>query len=235
MKNNDKYIGINNRIPFHVLDLSLGEYIHSEIINKEVLLNHIKEITHGENRAKKSVNNLCKLLIKNETIIKKYRKTLQSHSYFDMSLDDRKILVLCLFCLTYPIAYEMLIIMSKGFKVQKLLNKLYLKEKIGAIYGGNRAVHIAIDEVLPLFIEIGIIKRQKIGIYVKNFQLETISSFLSETIVYTDILLSGSKSLFIEEISFRPFYDYFRFNLDFKYKYLIQKAEGSLGRGYVKI
>ncbi|MCK9331022.1 MAG: hypothetical protein M0Q94_14195 [Candidatus Cloacimonetes bacterium] len=234
MKNN-KFIGINNRISLNTLDTALGEYINKSVIDKDLILKHIKELTSGENRAQKSLNNTCIILKRNESIINKYRIYIKSDNYYDLNINDRKTLILCLFCLTYPIVYDILIIFSKGFKVQEILNKSYLKEKLCAIYGGNRAVHIAIDEVLPLLIEMNLIKKPKRGLFSKHLNIETKSEFLKELVVYTDIFLSASKNILLEDIKFKPFYDYFIIKSELQYQHLVKKTSGSLGQDYLKI
>jgi len=234
MKNN-RYIGINKRIPLKTLDAAFGYYYNSSVYDKELVMKHIKEHTTGENRAKKSLYNIRKILISNESIINKYRTHTKSDNYFDLNINDRKILMLCLFCLTYPIAYKILVTFSKGFKVQEVLNKTYLKEKICAIYGGNRSVHIAIDEVMPLLIEMNLFKKPKNGLFRKHLNMQSKSEFLRELVVYTDIFLSGSKTILVEDIKFNPFFNYFSLKPEPQYQHLVTKISGSLGQGYLKI
>ena len=127
--------------------------------------------------------------------------------------------------------------MAGGFKVESKLNKLYIHQKIGAIYGGNRSMHIAVDEVLPLLIELNLIEREKVGIYVKSKKINCSSNFFTELIIYTDIMLSKSKSILLSDLTHRPWYSYFDFstnNLE-QFKHLILVKDSAVGKGYITI
>lgn len=235
MSKTGKYIGISNRIPFSVIDSALYDYIQTGVINKERHLSHIKEYTKGENRANKTLGHLVAIIKRNEKIIQCFSKTTGGNDYYQINLNDRKALVLTLFCISFPIAYEMLTAFSTGFKVQALLNKQFLVQKIGAIYGGNRSMHIGVDEVIPLFMECDLIKREKVGIYSIGNKLIINNKFISELIIYTDIRLSGSKTILIEDLGFKPWFSYFdisALNLD-NISYLISKKDSAVGKGYL--
>ena len=237
MNNREKYIGINNRMPFVVIDDALNDFIKTDEINRALYLSHIKEFTKGENRANKTLNNLVAILKRNEKIIRFFIKSLNGNNYSEISQNDKRAIILNLFCIAYPIAYEMLNAFSVGFKVQTVLNKQFLLQKMGAIYGGNRAMHIAIDEVIPFFIDCDLIKREKVGIFSLGKKIKFNSQFLNELVIYSDIRLSGSKSILIDDLSFRPWYSFFdtsEFKID-NLNLLISKKDSAVGKGYLTI
>jgi hypothetical protein len=106
-----------------------------------------------------------------------------------------------------------------------------------SIYGSNRTVDIAIDALLPMIIEFNTIKRVKISLYSLGNKLAVSNKFVQELIVYTDIKLSGSKSILIDDLKHKPWYSYFdmsalalpSFNL------LISKKDSAVGKGYLTL
>lgn len=237
MKSKNKYIGINNRIPFVVLEGALYDFFENGEISKDALYNHIKEFTKGENRAKKSVGNVNKIFTSNKQLIGLIKKHLGQKDLYHTGTNEKCIMILCLFCLTYPIAYDLLCSLAGGFKVESKLNKLYIHQKIGAIYGGNRSMHIAVDEVMPLLIELNLVDREKVGIYVKSKKINCSSNFFTELIIYTDIMLSKSKSILLSDLTHRPWYSYFEFSINNleQFKHLILVKDSAVGKGYITI
>jgi hypothetical protein len=154
-----------------------------------------------------------------------------------LPMDERRSLCLCLICLTFPITYDLLIALAQGLKVQPLINKNFISQKVMMMYGSNRTVDIAIDALLPMVIELKAIKRAKVSIYNLGDRLVVRNNFLLELLVYTDIILSGSKSTLISDLSFRPwlmFFDLPQLN-NFDFKNLIAKRDSAIGQGYLTI
>lgn len=236
MKNSIKYIGINQRIPLEVLDSAIYNYIEDGIIDKQSILQHIKEYTTGENRALKSASHIVKILKRNEKLIKQFKETLNGISYTQINNSDKKAFSLCLYCLTYPIAYDLLVALAIGFKVQPKLNKQFILQKIGAIYGGNRAMDLAVDAIIPLLIELDILKREKIGLYTLSSKLIAKNAFIAELIIYVDIKLSASNSILIDDLIYRAWYSYFEIpskKID-NNSNLLKSTESIIGKGYLK-
>lgn len=237
MSSKGKYIGIESRIQYEVLEAALFDYLQSGSLDKEKCLSHIKQFTKGENRAVKILKHITVLLSKNKYLFDVLSNYFDASSYYQISSSDRRSLILCLFCQSFPIGYEILIVLAQALKVQTLVSKEVIVQKIGAIYGGNRAMHIAITEVLPLLIEIGIIQRVKVGLYTSAEKLTISNNLISEIVIYADIKLSGSKSVLIDDLSFKPWYSYFDISSleTKKLGRIISKKESSVGKGYLTI
>jgi hypothetical protein len=58
-----------------------------------------------------------------------------------------------------------------------------------------------------------------------------------ELIIFTDIKLSGSKSILIDELSFKPWYGYFEISSSLvdKFNLLITKKDSAVGKGYLTL
>lgn len=236
MTTTGKFIGINQRVPFNVLDTGILQFLQEGKINKADILAHMKEFTKGENRAKKATNYAYQILTRQSKILNELRKRVDETTYLRMSMSDRKALTLCLISLTYPITYDLLIALAAGLKVQSQINKAFINQKIAAIYGSNRTMDIALDALLPMIIELDTIKRDKISLYSKADKAIISNPFIQELITYTDIKLSGSKSILLEDVSHRPWYMYFEVKPIKEQKHtLLKYSEGVVGGGYLTI
>lgn len=237
MKNKTRYIGLNQRIPFDVLDSSICFYLNNGIIDKDHIFEKMQIYTSGVNRAKKSTNYVVQILSRQKKFLDQFKKTIENTKYESLRVDDRKALCLCLISITFPIAYELLISLGKGFKVQCQINKKFISEKVMSIYGSNRTVDIAIDALLPMLIELNAIKRVKVSIYSRGEKLIVNNKFIFELIIFTDIILSNSKSILIDELGFKSWYVFFDISgfslIDFSQ--LLTKKDSAVGMGYLLI
>lgn len=237
MSSKGKYIGLNQRIPFDVLDSAIHLYLEKGVIDKDFIFERMQEFTTGANRAKKATTYVVQILTRQKQFLEQLKKTLTSTPFSALRIDDRKAFCLCLISLTYPITYDLLIALSQGFKVQSQINKKFISEKVMSIYGSNRTVDIAIDALVPMIIELNTIKRDKVSIYSIATKPMIINKFISELVIYTDIKLSGSKSILIEDLKFRPWYTYFELN-DVSLstaRQLVTRKDSVVGKGYLTI
>ena len=237
MSSKGKYIGLNQRIPFEVLDSAIHSYLEKGWIERDFIFQRMQEFTSGSNRANKATTYVVQILTRQQQILERLRKTITNISYRSFRIDDRKALCLCLISLTYPITYDLLIALSQGFKVQSQINKKFISEKVMSIYGSNRTVDIAIDALLPMIIELNTIKRDKVSIYSIATKLMIANKFIAELVVYTDIKLSGSKSLLIDEMSYKPWFAYFDLTniSSVSFNILLTKKDSAVGKGYLTV
>jgi hypothetical protein len=237
MRSKAKYIGLNQRIPFEVLDAGVNFYLTKGRIDKEYLLERIQEFTSGSNRANKATLYLLQILNRQQAILDYLNKHLREVPYSSLSRDDKRALGLCLISLTYPITYDLLIALAQGFKVQDQINKKFINEKLMSIYGSNRTVEVAIDALLPMIIELKTIKRDKMSIYSMCSNLEVKNKFITELIVYTDIKLSGSKSILVDDLNHKPWFSYFNTGRNYiaQFNSLIKRKESQVGKAYLTL
>lgn len=237
MNSKGKYIGVESRVQYEVLEATIYDYLSNGKLDKEKCRSHIKQFTKGENRVRKILKHISVLLAKSEGFISKFSKQLDAGAFSQLTSDERKALVLCLFCNSFPITYDILIGFAQAFKVQSIVSKEVIIHKIGSAYGSNRAMHIAVTEVLPLLIECGTIERVKVGIYSTGSKLSISNRVISELIVFTDIKLSASKSLLIDELGYKPWYFYFELlNISpASFNILLAKKDSAVGKGYLTI
>ena len=237
MNSKEKYIGLNQRIPFEVLDSAIHFYLENGVIDKSYIFQRMQEFTTGTNRAEKATTYVAQILNRQLSLLNSLKKSIKDIPYNSLRNDDRKALCLCLISITYPITYDLLIALAQGFKVQNQINKKFINEKVKSIYGSNRTVYVAIDALMPMIIELNTIKRDKVSIYSLATKLAVSNRFVSELIIYTDIKLSGSKSILVDDLGFKPWYSYFDLSgnpMD-NFIHLITKKDSAVGKGYLTI
>jgi len=237
MNNKSKYIGVEARVQYKILEGAIFNYLSDSSLDNIGLHSHVRQYTKGENRAKKVLKHINGLIHRNQEILKQLMRNFDGESFAQLSNPDRKALALSLFCLSFPITYDILIGFAQAFKVQEIVSKEVIIRKIGSAYGSNRAMHIAVTELIPLLIEIGVIKRMKIGIYSKGSTLVISNKIVAELVIYTDIKLSGSKSILFEELSFKPWFSYFDISVvsTSDFGRLLVKKDSVIGKGYITL
>lgn len=237
MKSKPKYIGIESTIHVEVLEAVIAGYLKTSQLDQEVCLKHIRQFNKGINRSGKILKHIRVLLSKNKNILSMLKLNLQDIEYFQLNMPDRIAIDLCLFCLTFPISYDVLCAFGQGFKVQEDIHKQVIQKKIGSLYGGNRAMHIAVNEVLAFLVEIRLIKRVSIGIYKPGEKLKFRNPVISELVVYTDIQCSRSKSILVSDLHHRPWYMYFE-DLSIQsdtFTTLVTMKDSIPGEGYLTV
>ena len=89
-------------------------YTHLDVYKRQ-----IQECTKGENRAKKTLSHLVAIINKNTNLINQLAKQIKGN-FLSLSENDRRAVLISLYALTFPIAYDILLAFSVGFKVQEL-------------------------------------------------------------------------------------------------------------------
>lgn len=237
MNSKGKYIGLNQRIPFDVLDTSIHFFLMNGMVDKGYVFQRMQEFTTGVNRASKATAYVVQILNRQVNLLYQLKKLLKELPYNSLRIDDRKALSLCLISLTYPITYDLLVALAQGFKVQNQINKKFISEKVMSIYGSNRTVDVAIDALLPMIIELNTIKRDKVSLYSLTSKLVITNKFVSELVIYTDIKLAGTKSILIDDLGYKPWYSYFDISAvnPEHFNQLISKKDSAVGKGYLTI
>jgi hypothetical protein len=234
MKEKGKYIGINQRVPLKVLNNGIIRLLDSNILSVEEFKHDMYEFTKGENRVRKGSKYAFQILSRPE-IMKTVKTKFNSESFNLLSYSDKQALVLCLVAITFPITYDLLLSLSTAFKVQPQINRALINFKMSALYGSNRTLDIALDALIPMIIEMGTIKRTRISIYEIEQKKVIGNPFISELLIYTDIKLSSSKTILVEDLQVRPWYMYFLPEINIEKLTILKHSESRLGGGYLGI
>ncbi len=231
----EKYLGINQPVPVYVLEHFIADLLDGRGLDNRKIEDLLKGYIKGENRRKKALSHMRLILEKNGSLIEKIRDRISGSRFMDSPENDGKILMICLLANTFPIFYESMSMLASIFKVQHKINTASIITKLASGYGSNRGVYNAMNAVIPMLVEFGFITRIKPGVFEKRSKFRTLSPFLGELCVYTDIRLSRSRTILFQDIRHRPWYDFFELKLDPKQFELVKHSELKSGYGYLEV
>lgn len=159
----NKTIDINQRIPLDTLYAALDSYLNDQYSN-EYILEQLTLEFEGENRLKKALRIVNKIILKNPLIefVEEHKKEIKNAI---KKKADRDVILIALLNSAFPFSFEVLKTIGKYFSVQDIINSETIKKPITNIYGGNRATENGIYSVVPMFIEAGFFTRPKQGVY----------------------------------------------------------------------
>jgi hypothetical protein len=236
MDKTKKQIAFRQKVPRQILENGLYLFLRDGKFDDEELKRDLQEYFSGANRLAKAATTVNSTIKKNHPIILKLKKKLDADAFLKLPDSDRAAVIMCLLCLAYPFAYETLITAANIFKIQNYVTRDLLHQKMGGLYGSNRAIYIGIGELLPTFIELGLFRREKVSLYSKQEQKPILNPLVSELFIYTDIKLSGLKTALVEDLYYRSWFTYFSAEYQSKlYNTFLQYSDGSLGSGYITI
>jgi len=234
MSQTNNYIGINQRVPFSVLDRGLLRYLQDGIVDRLLLRENLQEFIQGENRLGKAITYANQMLTKPTILLHTMRQQVGAEVYMQLPEHERQALCLSLLVCTYPIAYDLIIAFGTGFKVQARISRQYVTERIAAQYGSTRTIDIALDALLPMLIELGVTNRIEISVYGNPANPTLANSFVAEAYIYAYLKASKHKSLLANEIITRPWYMFFCPTVPLgRSSTLLKHTEGYIGGGYV--
>lgn len=198
-----KKIGIEQYIPFELINATILEYLETKDINKDELFQRMLEYNKGENRAKKPSNSIYSAITKTSFINKALLKNLTTESYNRLSMEEKNVITMSLICIRYPFIFDTLTAFGKLFNVQDSVNRQYITQTLASIYGSNRTLDIALDAVLRMLVDSGFIIRVKQGLFAKG-SMPQICDFAKEVWISTFFELNGKKSLPVSELKYEP-------------------------------
>ena len=168
------YVDINQRIPLYILKIALQSYLDGTYTN-DYIMEQLRMEYDGENRLKKSLRIVNKVIKRNPIIHLTDENKVKVQAAIK-SKNDCNIILISLLNSAFPFSFDVLRIMGKFFSVQDVINAETIKKNVSNIYGGNRATENGIYSVVPMFLEAGIFKRPKQGIY----EFENILNYSTE-------------------------------------------------------
>lgn len=160
-----KVIGINQRISVTLIEKGLRA-VFDGVYSRDFARSLAELEFQGENRLKKAVSELGKVVEKNKLIpflVEHKQQVIEALQY----KDDKALIFAALYNSAFPFSYEETFILGKYFHVQDQVSRQLLKEKLSVVYGYNKAISNAIDFSMPTLIEAGSIQRPEPGIYKK--------------------------------------------------------------------
>lgn len=233
-KTTGKYIGINQRVPFTVLDRGLLRFLEQGEVDRITLRQDLNQFVQGENRLAKAVIYANQILTKPTSLLQALSRQVSANTYAQLPMHERQAMCLSLLVCAYPIAYDLIVAFGKGFKVQPRISRQYVTERIAAQYGSTRTIDIALDALLPMLIELGVVERAEISIYQLQ-KAQTINNpFIAQAYTYADLKSSKVKSLLMNEVRVRPWYLFYSPSYSQHVSdSLLKYTEGPVSGGYI--
>lgn len=207
MAENKKKIGIEQFIPFELINITILEYLNTKEINKDELFQRMLGYNKGENRAKKAANSIYSTIKKSSAINRALLKNQTTDSYNRLSNEEKNVITMSLVCIRFPFIFDTLTAFGKLFNVQDTVNRQYITQTLASVYGSNRTLDIALDAVLRMIVDSGFITRVKPGLFAKG-ERKQICDFSKETLIATFFELNGKKALPVADLKYEPALSY---------------------------
>ncbi len=204
------FIGINQKIPFALLDKHLRIFLQTGTVDRSALKEDMALVYEGKNRADKGAQFAWRVLTHDTVSLDYIRKAMGNEKYANLKSSDRAALILALLSNAYPIFYDTIVILSKVYRVQDLVSRSYVAQKIGDLYGSNRTLDIALDAIFPMLVDLGVIIRVKKGVYQAVVGIELVDERVAELFVASGIRLSGGKHISLDDFDYRDWHFFFK-------------------------
>jgi hypothetical protein len=197
-----KPIDINQRIPLNILYIGLNSFLNGHY-SEDYILEQLRLEFKGENRLKKSVRIVSKTIIRSPLINfvsenkEQIKQAIKNHQ-------DRNLILISLLNSTFTFSFDVLHACGKFFSVQDLVSRQVIKKSLAKVYGGNRSTDNAIDSVVPMLIEAGLIERPTKGVYQRNKDFRIVSTVAKQ--IFTESFKSVNALNDVEEYQLRDPY-----------------------------
>ncbi|MFZ4616658.1 MAG: hypothetical protein ACOYM2_10760 [Rectinemataceae bacterium] len=236
MAEKTRFIGINQNIPLKLLDKHLRLFLQTGTVDRTSLKEDMALVYEGKNRADKGSLFAWRILTHDRVSLDYIKKAIGNEKYAKLKSTDRSALILALLADAYPIFYDTLGILSKVYRVQELVSRAYVAQKIGDLYGSNRTLDIALDAIFPMLIDLGVISREKKGVYKAVAGVELVDERVAELFVASGIRLSGGKHISLDDFEYRDWHFFFKPSMPpYKSQSIISVTATGGRQGYVEM
>jgi hypothetical protein len=236
MGENTRFVGINQRVPIELIERHIGTYIREGSIDREALKAEMALLYNGKNRAAKGAMFAWRILTHDTVSLSFVRESIGNERYNKLKKTDRAALILAIVAGAYPIFADILGILAKVYRVQELASRGYVTRKIGDLYGSNKTLEIALDAVFPMLVELGVIAREKIGVYRAVSGIEISDVKVAELFVASGIRLSGAKHISLDDFEYRDWHFFFKPKMPpYQGQSILKVTTAGSRQGYVEL
>lgn len=197
-------IGINQRIPISILEMALVATLDGQA-TPEYFAELAQTEYEGLNRIKKAVSVMNRLTVRNP-LMPFLCENAEMVKTALRNKNDRMLVLSAVINSAYGFGYDVAATLGKYFHVQEQVTTSLVQGKLAAKYGSNRSLPNAMNCILPMFLEVGIIARPKIGFYEAR-RVEKYTDFALE--VYKRSFVVNNPTMSIEQDIIS--YPYFEF------------------------
>lgn len=162
----EKIIGINQRISINVMETAIKACLDGSF-TPEYAADLAAGEYQGANRINKARSIIGKLTQRNPLypFIEEHKQEyLTSLKY----TGDRAIIYAAMINAAYGFGYDAMVILGKFFHVQEQVFTGLIMSHMSSMYASNRSLSNGLYCIMPMYIEAGLISRQKVGVYTKK-------------------------------------------------------------------
>lgn len=173
----EKKVGINQRISIKVMEMAMKAALDG-CLTPDYTADLASGEYQGGNRVNKARGIIGKLTLRNPLFpyIKEHEQEYFSAIKYT---GDRTIIFTALINAAYTFGYDALAILGKFFHVQDEVSTQLIINRMASIYASNRSLHNGLYCIIPMYIEAGLLKRPRPGLYIKN-KVEFVTPFAFE-------------------------------------------------------
>lgn len=161
-----KIIGINQRISINVMEMAIKACLDGSF-TPEYAADLAAGEYQGANRINKSRSIIGKLTQRNPLypFIEEHKQEFLAGIKYT---GDRAIIYAALINAAYGFGYDAMVILGKFFHVQEQVSTGLIMNHMSSMYASNRSLYNGLYCIMPMYIEAGLISRQKVGVYTKK-------------------------------------------------------------------
>lgn len=199
-------IGINQRIPVSILEMALVAALDEQATG-EYFVELASTEYEGQNRIKKAMSVMNRLTVKNPLL----PFLIENKDAVKAALrnkNDRALVIAAVINSAYSFGYDVTATMGKYFHVQEQVTTRLIQEKLASKYGSNRSLPNAMNCIIPMLLEAGIIARPKIGFYEAR-RVEKFTDFALEVYKRSFVLNNPTLTLDAELMSY-PYFEFIK-------------------------
>jgi hypothetical protein len=193
-------IDINQRIPLSILEVALKDFLEDKY-NPDYLCEQLAYEFKGENRIKKALQHITKIITKNpllEDILNNKKEVLNALK----NKGDKSVILIAMVNATFPFAFDTLNLFAKYFQVQEFVSWDLVQKEIKNKYGSNRSTENALYSVIPMLLEAQFFLRAKPGLYQTKEKITCQSKIARElycqSFIMNNPLFNGSEMMVYE-------------------------------------
>lgn len=159
-------IGINQRIGLSIIEQAMDAALNGTFTT-ELAADLAATQFNGANCITKAQSIIGRLTLRNplfgfvEEHEEEYRKAIHHK-------DDRTAILVALINAAYEFGYNITSVLGKFFHVQDEVTTKLIMTRLSTKYSNNRSLINGMNSILPMYIEAGLINRQRLGVYTKN-------------------------------------------------------------------
>ena len=160
-------ISIKQRVPLDIFCCTLADYLNKGEINEQYLFENLHSVFSGEYNIKLTFNYIKSSILNsliNETLVQNKTKILAA-----LKIPfEANVIAISLINVRFPFCYYFTALLAKYMRLETELSRDTINKLVGKDYPLNGTCKKAIRVSLTQLIDMGVIKRIKIGLYAWN-------------------------------------------------------------------